>query len=98
MSLNSSESVALTTRNREVITMDVEVFDATAEVAGLKKLSKTIRHNTRSSKLTRYKSELLAMHKAGANAADLQRWLKQKRINVVHTTVSRWLKKNTFNG
>lgn len=78
--------------------MDVDIFDAEAEVARLKKLSKTIRHNTRSSKLTRYKSELLAMHKAGANAADLQRWLKQKRINVVHTTVSRWLKKNTING
>ncbi|PJE77537.1 hypothetical protein CI610_03539 [invertebrate metagenome] len=72
-------------------------FDAVAEVAKLKKLAEITRRKTKSSRLTRYKSQLLAMHQTGATAADLQRWLKSRHLNVVHSTVSRWIKKNTVN-
>lgn len=47
------------------------------------------------SRLDRHRAELLALHNAGASAAELQRWLRTHRISVVHSTVARWLTKHT---
>ncbi|EID5629741.1 hypothetical protein ABV825_005128, partial [Escherichia coli] len=48
----------------------------------------------RKSRLDRYTGELLQLYRAGASAAELQRWLREKRIRVVLSTVTRWLAKN----
>ena len=46
----------------------------------------------RRSKLDRHGPELLALRRAGANVAQLTRWLREERgITVVATTVGRWL-------
>ncbi|PJE77634.1 hypothetical protein CI610_03438 [invertebrate metagenome] len=42
-------------------------FDAVTEVAKLKQLAETIKHRRKSSRLNRYKSQLLAMNQPGAN-------------------------------
>lgn len=70
-------------------------FDVEAELVKLKKQTDTIR-KTRyyKSRLDRYKGELLALHKAGATIAELQRFLKEKRIKVVWATVNRWIEKH----
>lgn len=31
------------------------------------------------------------MYAAGASVAELQRWLRERRIKVAHSTVARWL-------
>ena len=47
----------------------------------------------RTSRLDRLAGELLQLHRAGATAAELQRWLaSERRIRVTHSTVSRWLR------
>ena len=72
-------------------------FDPIKEVEQLKAQTKLIRkreYARRSSKLDKYKGELFAMHDAGASGAELRRWLQKKRINVVLTTVLRYLEKN----
>ncbi|MDP1166082.1 hypothetical protein, partial [Klebsiella pneumoniae] len=48
----------------------------------------------RPSRLDRYTGELLSLNQAGASAAELQRWLRARRIKVVWSTVTRWLEKN----
>ncbi|WP_323107207.1 hypothetical protein [Klebsiella quasipneumoniae] len=48
----------------------------------------------RPSRLDRYTGELLSLYQAGASAAELQRWLRARRIKVVLSTVTRWLEKN----
>ncbi|PJE78167.1 hypothetical protein CI610_02898 [invertebrate metagenome] len=83
--------------NKKRAEKNMDDFDAVTEVAKLKQLAETIKHRRKSSRLIRYKSQLLAMHQAGATTANLQRWLKSKHLNVVHSTGSRWLKKNTIN-
>lgn len=47
------------------------------------------------SQLDTYTAELLALHDAGATAADLKDWLSSppRRLKVAHSTVSRWLKR-----
>lgn len=72
-------------------------FDPVVEVQKLKQQTQLIRKRPyfrRQSRLDKYKGELLSMYRAGARPAELQRWLKAKRINVVLTTVLRYLKKN----
>lgn len=48
---------------------------------------------SRRSRLDRFEDDLLTLHAAGARVVDLQRWLKEQRINVAHSTISRWLEK-----
>jgi hypothetical protein len=70
------------------------VFDEKAETERLKQQTRIIRKKTykrRKSRLDRYKGELLALQKEGCTTAELQRWLREKRIKVVHSTVARWL-------
>lgn len=69
-------------------------FDPAAEVAKLKADTATRRKPrfTRS-RLDRYTGELLELHRAGASVAELQRWLRARRVKVAHSTVARWLAK-----
>ena len=46
----------------------------------------------RRSRLDRHAAELLALRRAGANVAQLTRWLREERdVPVAATTVARWL-------
>ena len=65
-------------------------FDTAAELAALQAQTRRIRP----SRLDRYTGELLSLYQAGASAAELQRWLRARRIKVVLSTVTRWLEKN----
>lgn len=69
-------------------------FDVETELETLKSQTKAIRkrsYSSRRSRLDRYKDELLSLHRKGASAAELHRWLRANRIKVVLTTVTRWL-------
>ena len=73
----------------------MESFNANNEYEALKEQTQLIRKRRyKPSRLDRYKGELLQLHQAGNSTAELQRWLRKKRIKVVHSTVSRWLQKN----
>ena len=66
-----------------------------AELAALQAQTRRIRQvRYRPSRLDRYTGELLSLYQAGARAAELQRWLRARRIKVVLSTVTRWLEKN----
>lgn len=64
-------------------------------VARLKKEAEENRRRpySRRSRLDRFEDDLLTLHAAGARVVDLQRWLKEQRITVAHSTISRWLEK-----
>ncbi|MGM3159163.1 hypothetical protein ACS25C_00045 (plasmid) [Dickeya undicola] len=67
-------------------------FDVDQELAALREETRLIRKpRFRASRLDRYHGELIRLHQAGASAAELQRWLRAKRIRVVLSTVTRWL-------
>ena len=70
-------------------------FNANTELEALRRQTGEIRRRryTRS-RLDRYRGELLLLHRGGASVAELQRWLRARRIRVVHTTVARWIDKN----
>ncbi|MEE2001410.1 hypothetical protein QWY20_08085 [Alkalimonas sp. MEB108] len=67
-------------------------FDVETELAKLKKETRD-RHQMRfkNSKLNLYRGELVDLRNHGASIAELQRWLKSKKISVAWTTVKRWL-------
>lgn len=70
-------------------------FDIDLEVKKLKLQTSIIRKTYyRKSRLDRYQGELLSLHRAGVSCAELQRFLRTKRIKVAYSTVSRWLTKN----
>jgi len=46
------------------------------------------------SRLDKYKGELLTLYKNGVTIAELQRWLRKRKIKVVYSTVYRWLQKH----
>jgi len=46
------------------------------------------------SRLDRFKGELLNLYMNGLTVAELQRWLRKKRIKVAYSTVYRWVQKN----
>lgn len=69
-------------------------FDPLTELANLRQQTALIRKKIYApSRLDRHRAELLALHRAGASTAELQRWLQAHRIRVVHSTVARWLAK-----
>ena len=70
-------------------------FNADTELEALRRQTGEIRRRryTRS-RLDRYRAELLLLHRGGASVAELQRWLRARRIRVVHSTVARWIDKN----
>lgn len=70
-------------------------MDAENEVARLRETARAVRKRRfRASRLDRYKAELLELRAAGARPADLQRWLRERRVRVVHSTVVRWLERH----
>jgi predicted GNAT family acetyltransferase len=73
-------------------------FDVQSELSALKAQTKTIRkrsYSARKSRLDKHTHQLLALHQAGATAAELQRWLRtNNRLKVAHSTVLRWLEKH----
>ncbi len=73
---------------------DVPAFNAEAEVARLQANSAARRKTTyRKSRLDRYAGELIQLHNAGASKAELQRWLREHRMRVAHSTVARWIRR-----
>ncbi len=67
-------------------------FDAETEAVRLKAETKTIRNRGyRRSRLDKYTAELITLRHQGVSIAELQRWLRGKRIKVAWSTVSRWL-------
>lgn len=67
-------------------------FDVETELAKLKAETRELRQKRfKNSRLNAYRGELVRMHEKGATVAELQRWLKAKRISVAWTTVKRWL-------
>lgn len=76
-------------------------FDSAAETAKLRAQTRAIRkrnYSQRKSVLDVYKGELCSMYKDGARGSELVRWLKSKKITVAHSTVLRYVKKQTPNG
>ncbi|MDE0360327.1 MAG: hypothetical protein OXI74_04070 [Rhodospirillaceae bacterium] len=70
-------------------------FDVSSEAARLKTQTRTIRQHRHSrSRLDRYAHELLALAEAGCTAAELRRWLAERRVVVRHSTVARWLRRH----
>lgn len=74
---------------------DRKTFDADAEAAHLREQTRTRRRSRHAvSRLDRYTLELLALYGAGSTTAELQRWLRDRRIRVHHSTVARWLRRH----
>lgn len=73
----------------------MDIFDARTELAELRRQTAEIRRRryTKSS-LDRYRGELIQLRRNGASVAELQRWLRDHRIRIVHSTVARWVTKN----
>jgi predicted GNAT family acetyltransferase len=70
-------------------------MDAKAEVERLAALVKARRKKPyESSKLDKFKHEILRLKSEGATLEMLKLWLGEKRIKVDVSTISRWLKKN----
>jgi hypothetical protein len=67
-------------------------FDAGIELAALRARTRLCRKaRYRKSQLDRHAGALLALRRHGASAVELHRWLKTQRIDVAHSTVTRWL-------
>ena len=71
--------------------------EAQKTVASLQAQTRLRRKRTRlsgHSRLNKYKGDLILLKRQGATIAELQRWLREHRIKVVHSTVARWLQKH----
>lgn len=70
-------------------------FDPATELAVLRSRARVSRQRRYcKSRLDQFAGELVQLRQHGATIADLQRWLRQKRVRVHHTTVSRWIARN----
>ena len=73
----------------------MDTFDARTELAELRRQTAEIRRRRYTkSRLDRYRGELIQLRRNGASVAELQRWLRDHRIRIVHSTVARWVTKN----
>ena len=71
------------------------MFDTDTELDLLRRQTSEIRKKRYArSRLDRHRAELLLLHRGGASVAELLRWLRARRIRVVHSTVARWVTKN----
>jgi len=71
-------------------------MNAEEEVKRLKTQSRLLRkrsYSRRKSRLDRYGGEIVALRKAGATYTEIQRWLRERRIKVHRSTVSRYIEK-----
>ncbi len=70
-------------------------FNVQNELETLQKQTQIIRKRRFSkSRLDKFKGELLLLKDSGASTAELQRFLRTKKIKVAWSTVYRWLEKN----
>jgi predicted GNAT family acetyltransferase len=71
-------------------------MDTKSEIERLAKLVKKRRHKNTffPSKLDKFKHGILRLKAEGATLEMLQLWLKEQRIEVNISTISRWLKKH----
>lgn len=70
-------------------------FNTEDELNKLQQQTKAIRKTKHyKSRIDRYKGEVLKLHKAGATIAEIQRFLRSKRIKLVYSTVLRWIEKH----
>lgn len=68
-------------------------FNAATEAMRLRADSHARRRvRYRGSRLDRFSRELLALRDEGATTAEIQRWLRERRVRVHHSTVARWLR------
>lgn len=70
-------------------------FDPTATIEELRQeiaIRKKTRYST--SRLDRFKYEILSLIEAGGRPVEVQLWLKKHRTNVHLSTVTRWLAKH----
>ena len=73
----------------------MDIFDARTELAELRRQTAEIRRRRYTkSRQDRYRGQLIHLRRNGASVAELQRWLRDHRIRVVHSTVARWVTKN----
>lgn len=73
---------------------DSKTFDAAAEAARLREQTRARRRTRHAvSRLDRYASNSWALHDAGTTTAELQRWLRDRRVRVHHSTIARWLRR-----
>lgn len=73
----------------------MDIFDARTELAELRRQTAEIRRRRYTkSRLDRYRGQLIQLRRNGASVAELQRWLRDHRIRIVHSTVARWVTKN----
>jgi hypothetical protein len=73
----------------------MENFNVNNEVMQLKRQTKMSRQKRYGqSRLDQYKNQLIALYSDGSTIAELQRWLRGKRVKVEWSTVSRWMNKN----
>ena len=59
-----------------------------------KKLKLRRKKKYATSKLDRFKPEIIALRKEGVTLEGLQLWLREKRVKVGVSSISRWLKKH----
>lgn len=70
-------------------------MDTKSEIERLAALVKMRRKKTyESSKLDKFKHDILSLKAEGATLEMLKLWLAEKRIKVDVSTISRWLKKH----
>ena len=70
-------------------------FDAKSEVRRLKAEQKRKRKKTyATSRLDRYRGEIVQLLAEGATPVNIQHWLRERRIKVVISTVTRYLDKH----
>lgn len=70
-------------------------FDPKSELEKLQQQTKQIRKTRYStSRLDKFKRELVQLNAAGASVSQIQRWLRSNRTKVAWSTVNRWLKKH----
>jgi len=71
------------------------MFDATSELAQIRK-DRAIRKRKRyaKSKLDKFKFEVLSLRREGASLADIQIFLRDKKLVVALSSIQRYLKKH----
>ena len=70
-------------------------FDAETALAEIRKEALIRRKASyHTSRLDRFRAELLAMRRLEARPVELQAWLRKQRCKVALSTVTRWLERN----
>lgn len=76
-------------KRRKIITID-----APAELARIRERRRLANRRRYSSRLDRWRREILALSAAGASCNDIRIWLAGQLLRVAESTVRRWLHKH----